>query len=103
MKVKIFNAIQNIKYPLQALHPAECTSRVIKVFHRDNKHYSPIDSSLVTNMQLAWSKPKAKQKAARDEREEKDGMFQIKGCKNKTKKDVREASAKMAEKACLKH
>ena len=30
-------------------------------------------------------------------------MFHIKGCKKKTKKDVGEASAKMAEKACLKH
>ena len=49
MKVKTFNAIQNIKYVLQPLHPAVCISGEIKVFHRDNKHYSPNDSSLVTN------------------------------------------------------
>ena len=67
MKVETFNAIQNIKYALQALHPAECTPRAIKVLHRDNKHYSPTDSSVVTNMRLARSKQKAKQKAARDE------------------------------------
>ena len=36
MKIDIFNAIQNIKYALPALHPAECTFRAIKVFHRDN-------------------------------------------------------------------
>ena len=89
MKFETFNAIQNIKCTLQALHPAECTSRAIKVFHRDNKHYSPIDSSQVTNMWLAQSKQKAKQKAAHDEREEKDGMFQIKDHKKKIKKNCR--------------
>ena len=103
MKVESFNSIQNIKYALQALHPAEFTSRAIKVFHRDNKYYSPIDSSLVTNMRLAWSKQKVKQKAARDERKEKDGTFQIKDWKKKRKKDVAEASAKMAEEPHLKH
>ena len=30
-------------------------------------------------------------------------MFQIKDCKKKTKKDVAETSAKMAEETCLKH
>ena len=34
MKVETFNAIQNIKYALQAFHPAGYTSRTIKVFHR---------------------------------------------------------------------
>ena len=54
-------------------------------------------------MRLARSKQKAKRKAARDEREEKDGTFQIKDLKKKTKKDVAETSAKMAEEARLKH
>ena len=103
MKVETFKAIQTTKYVLQVLHPAECTSRVIKVFHRDNKHYSSIDLFLVINMRLARSKQKAKHKAACDEREEKDCTFQIKECRRKTKKDVAEAIAKMAEEACLKH
>ena len=103
MKVETFKAIQTIKYVLQVLHPAECTSRVIKVFHRDNKHYSSIDLFLVINMRLARSKQKAKHKAACDEREEKDCTFQIKECRRKTKKDVVEATTKMAEEACLKH
>ena len=81
MKVKTFNAIQSIKYAQQALHPAEFTSRVIKVFHRSNKQYSSIELSLVTNTRLAWSKQKAKQKVACDGREDKDGTFQIKDLK----------------------
>ena len=50
---------------MQALHSAESASRAIEVFHMDNKHYSRIDSPLVTNMPLARSKQKAKQKTAR--------------------------------------
>ena len=69
----------------------------------DNKHYSPIDSSLVTNMQLAPFEQKAKQKAVFDEREEKDGTFQIKDRKKKTKRDAAEIIAKMADKASLKY
>ena len=69
----------------------------------DNKHYSPIDSSLVTNMRLAPFEQKAKQKAVFDEREEKDGTFQIKGRKKKTKRDAAEIIAKMADKTSLKY
>ena len=54
-------------------------------------------------MRLAQSKQKAEQKAALDEREGKNGTFQIKDHKKKTKKDVAEASAEMAEEARLNY
>ena len=78
-------------------------SRYFKGTINGNKHYSPIDSSLVNNMRLAPFEQKAKQKAVFDEREEKDGTFQIKDRKKKTKKDAAEVIAKMADKASLKH
>ena len=50
MKDKIFSATQTIKYSLQAKHPGCCSSRAVKVFSRADKHYSPVNSALVTNM-----------------------------------------------------
>ena len=102
MKVNTFNASQDIKYALQALHPAQCTSRAIKVFHRADKHYSPIDSSLVTNMRLARSRQKSEQAVEREEMRKRESSFQM-SVHGKTKKAVAAASAKIAEVSRMKH
>ena len=103
MDVKTFNASQNIKYALRALHPADCTSRAIKVFHREDKHYTPIDSSLVNNMRHARSRQKAEQHSAREELQKEKDTFQINDEQKKTKKAVAESSVKAAKEGKAQH
>ena len=107
MKVNTFNASQiynmlSKHYTQPHGHPAQCTSRAIKVFHRADKHYSPIDSSLVTNMRLARSRQKSEQAVERKEMRKRDSSFQM-SVHGKTRKAVAAASAKIAEVSRLKH
>ena len=61
MKDKTFSATQTIKYSLQAKHPGCCSSRAVKVFSRADKHYSPVNSALVTDMRNAHAMQKSAQ------------------------------------------
>ena len=50
-----YNAIQTVKYSMRVQCPNSSSSRSIQLFKRQDKHYTPVRSTLVNNMRNARS------------------------------------------------
>ena len=89
----IYSAIQNEKYSMRAQFPSSSSSRSIQLFKRQDKHYTPVSSTLVNNMRDTRSLQKQTQCLKKNQLQDMDIEFEKEMNHNKkTRKQVLEES-----------
>ena len=87
----IYSAIQNVKYSMWAQFPSSSSSRSIQLFKRQDKHYTPVSSTLVNNMRDTRSLQKQTQCLKKNQLQDMDIEFEKEMNHNKkTRKQVLE-------------
>ena len=79
-----YGAIQTVKYSMRAHCPNSSSSRSILLFKRQDKHYTPVSSTLVNNTRNARSLQKQTQCLKRKQLQDMDIEFE----KEETRKQV---------------
>lgn len=98
-----YSAYQNVKYALQARHPAAATSRSVNLFCRKQRLYTPVNPTLATNMRQAFSLYKAAQKKNNDEKLSKQEEFNVQEDESTTRKKLKVDNVKDSQEAQMRH
>ena len=73
---RTYSAIQTVKYPMRDQCPNSSSSQSIQLFKRQDKHYTPVSSTLVNNMRNARSLQKQTQCLKRKELQDMGNEFE---------------------------